>query len=150
MDPLQHGHRLEPRRGLSREMRAGGFKTVELNVVGWSALAGAGTAVGTAASFATRTPLLGSIALGVLGTWIVTVGLDHRRWRNSTMHTSRGGLTEDAHRLAVDKLRAAGVNASYREVVDEDSGAIYGAIECRQADREAVSAVLNDLEPQPH
>lgn len=121
----------------------GGFKMVELNAVGWSALIGVGMAAGTVVSIATRASMPGSLVAGVLGTWGAVLALDHQRWRNSTASTSRGDLDKQAYLAAIDRLRAMGIGAAYREFIDDETGDVQGAIECRQADLPAVETMLN-------
>ena len=147
--PEAAGDPLRARHGLTGRMNHGGFRTIQLNVVGWSALLGTGSAVGSLISLPTRLPLVGGILAGVAGTWAGLLAWDERRWRNSTVAVSRGELAKDDYKTAVEALRSQGVAATYRALVDEETGETYGAIECRQADLDAVERLLDQMAPGP-
>lgn len=139
LEPLKRGR--APREYRNR----GGFKTIELNAAGWSALIAGGAVAGAAASLASRAPLVPTIMLGVVGGWAALLGLDHRRWRNSTVSLSRNDLSAETYAEAVERLRAMGIAVSARELVDDDTGDVHRALACRQADLDAVEKVLGDV-----
>lgn len=132
------------RRSLRR--RRGGFRTVDLNIVGWSALIGAGLVLGTIA--VAVTPLRAALALpaGVVGVWIVLLILDHIRWRNSKIAMGRSGLDATTGASIVAHLETLGIVAMYREELDEDDGEndMQRSIVCRHADAMKVRAVMDD------
>jgi hypothetical protein len=132
-------------RGLHLESRAG-FKTVRLNHVGWSALAGAGLVLGTVVWLISDLPLIVTLPAGVFVTWAFLVGLDHRRWRNSTRHICRDDMTAETGQVIVDQLSQQGIEATYRETFfdEEDGGGSQRGIVCRNADYAIVRRVMDE------
>ena len=82
----------------------------------------------------------------MLGTWVLLVSLDHRRWRNSTVHLSHEGLDQVTGGAIVARLKEMGITATYREMIEEDEDGPFEqrGILCRQADAENVSMVLDN------
>lgn len=62
-------------------LAGGGFKTVALNVYGWSALVGVGLALGIVALVVFPATPWFAFPAGVIVTWLVLVAVDRQRWR---------------------------------------------------------------------
>ena len=125
-----------------RARRPGGFRTVELNVVGWSALVGVGLLLGGLLLLLTAIPAAVALPAGVLFTWAVLLILDNHRWRNSKINIGRGDLDETTAQNIVERLRTMGITATYLELHCE--GDVQRGITCRQADAEVVRRVLDE------
>jgi hypothetical protein len=134
-------------RRLRHDRNLGGFRTLWLNLYGWSALLGTGLVIGAIAGFATPVPLWIALIAGVVATWAVLLILDHRRFRNSTIHLSNDRFDRDSGAAVVARLRELGVTATYEEhVFDcEDETYVQRGIVCRQADVEVVEQVTSEL-----
>lgn len=134
-DPLRHGR------------RPGGFKTVWLNLAGWSVLLGVGVVAGGVAAFA-GAPALLALPAGVVATWLLALVADHLRWRDMRTGMGRSGLDSENGPRIVARLRAMGIDAVYEEtVVDgEEPGTtdVQRSIGCRNADRDAVAEVMRE------
>ena len=131
--------RLDPLRRRS----PGGFRTVHLNAAGWAVLAAAGLAAGGLSAVA-GTPLQIALPAGVVAAWLVALVLDTVRWRNQTAHIGRDGLNETTGRAIVARLRDAGIDAAYREYIDDDLD-VHLSIECRNADADRVRGVMDEV-----
>ena len=145
MAEIDHGDPLIPRR--SRLSDAGRFQTVQLNVAGWGALLGAGSAVAAATAWLTRAPLAAALGGGLVGAWAIARGLDHRRWHNSDVVIGLEDVPLGSWPEIVRRLQAEGISASLRETIDEDGGDIRWSIECRQADADAVTRAIHEAAP---
>jgi hypothetical protein len=135
----------DPLRRRTPYRSSGGFKTVDLNINGWSALIGAGLAAGAIVVLATSVPAVIAFPTGVVSIWILLLVLDHFRWRNGEVGLSRDGLDPATGASIVARLQEMGIAARYRENDDEDEeGRPYTQREivCRQADAEVVWRVL--------
>lgn len=139
---------LEPfRRDPLRGRRPGGFRTVELNLAGWSTLVAAGLAAGGLSVVAGSPPAV-ALPAGVVVAWLVAVVLDTVRWRNMHTGMGRGGLDELNGREIVARLRSAGIDANYEERVSiEPDGTLYTdrSIRCRNADVNEVERVMDEV-----
>ena len=136
-------------RGIGHPYRTrGGFKNVELNVVGWSAVIGAGLAVGLIVSLATKVPTQVAMPLSVVTIWALLVSLDRYRWRNSMVHLCSDTMTQPIGESLVTRLQAMGIAAVYRELTDQDEDGEYTqrGILCRQADSETVRSLMEATE----
>jgi hypothetical protein len=130
-----------------RERRSpGGFKGVELNLAGWSALAGTGLVVGALAALAGLPPAV-ALPAGVIAAWAAALVVDHLRWRSRLTGMGAGNLDATSGRLIVARLEALGIEATYDELVDEWEGEVYTqrSIRCRNADAERVRAVMDEV-----
>jgi hypothetical protein len=137
------GQPLDPIRR-RRDRTLGGFKTVWLSAAGWSALAGAGLAVGAIGVVAGAAPAVG-LPAGMAGVWVAALVADHVRWRNSTIRLGRDFLDQATGDAVVAELKQMGIDAEYLEYVfdDEDGVEIERSIVSRNADAEKVAAVLD-------
>ena len=144
------GGDLELSRGGSDPLRRrspGGFRTVELNAVGWAALAGAGLAAG-GLSVVAGTPAILALPAGVLAAWLIVLALDYRRWREGRVGIGRSGLDPVTGDQIVRRLRDEGIDAAYEEqVFDEPDGTLYlqRSIRCRHPDERRVRAVMDEV-----
>ncbi len=131
-----------------RERRSfGGFRSVELNLVGWATLVAAGVAAGGLSAVA-GTPIRIALPAGVVAAWLVALVLDTVRWRNMETGIGRDGLDERNGQEIVGRLRAMGVRANYEENVFIDpDGTLYEqrTIRCRNADERKVKAVMDEI-----
>lgn len=122
----------------------GGFRTVALNIYGWSALAGGGLAIGAVAGLLTPLPLPLALGIGVVGAWALLLILDRRRYLNSSVHLGDERLDAETGAAIVRELAAAGISTSYEEFTYEDEEGIYTqrGISCRQRDVAAVHQLI--------
>lgn len=135
--------RRDPLRGRS----PGGFRTVELNLAGWSTLVAAGLAAG-GLSVVAGTPPVVALPAGVVAAWLVALVLDTVRWRNSYTGMGRGGLDEINGQAIVARLRDARIDANYEEhIFIEPDGTLYTqrSIRCRNADAPKVRRVMDEV-----
>ena len=140
---LRRVRRLDPLRRLS----PGGFRTIELNVVGWGALVGAGLAAG-ALSMGAGTPAVAALPGGVVTAWLVVLALDYRRWRRGHSGIGHGGLDPVSGDEIVARLRSMGIDATYEEqLIDEPDGTLYlqRSIRCRHPDARKVERVMDEV-----
>jgi hypothetical protein len=133
------------RRRFRSQRERGGFKTVVLNPVGWSALIGAGMGLGVIVALATPVHSGFALPAGVVVTWILLLVLDHHRWRNSMIHLANGSLDPTTGASIVAQLQRMGIAATYHEETYEDDERPFTqrGIVCRQADAETVRRVLD-------
>lgn len=132
------------RREPLRARSPGGFRTVWLNIYGWSAFVAAGLAIGAVAGLLTPLPLPLALGIGVVGTWGLLLVFDRTRYLNSTVRLGDDRLDAQTGAAIVGDLAAAGISASYEEFTDEDEEGIYSqrAISCRQRDVPAVQQMM--------
>jgi hypothetical protein len=126
---------------LHRHHPPGGFRSIELNAVGWTALLGAGLAVGALAAALTPLPLGAALVAGPCLAWALVLMWDHRRFGNSMIHVVRDDLDEDAAGALASRLKQLGIAATYHEYVLDD-GDVQRGILCRQRDVDAVRELM--------
>lgn len=119
---------------------------MHLNFYGWSALIGAGLALGAVAGLATGVDLRIALPAGVLATWLALFALDYRRARNSMIHLCRDDIDPTSGGEIVTQLEALGVSATYREETFDDEGEPYTqrGIVCRSAAAKVVVKVMDE------
>lgn len=120
---------------------------VQLNLVGWSALIGAGLSLGLVVFW--LTPLSAPVALpiGIVAVWATLAVLDRRRWLDSSVHRTRDDMTPEAGREIVARLQSLGIEATYFElpIDEEDGGGTARGIRCRQRDLAEVQRVMDEI-----
>ncbi|MBA2427285.1 MAG: hypothetical protein H0V60_09435 [Actinobacteria bacterium] len=135
---------------LARHLRAGGFKTADLNAAGWGALVGTGLVLGAIPVFAIGARARLALPTGVVVTWLALLALDRRRWRNAMTNLGRGNMDRAAVEAAVAELQAKGIAATYwEERWEEDEvppgePTLHRGITCRQADVKIATKGLDD------
>lgn len=115
----------------------------DLNVVGWSALLGAGL-VPSLLLWALGVPRLTALALGEAGTFSVVKVRDHLRWRASQIDLHVDGSPEDL-RAAIAQMRETGLAVEYQELphdIPYEEFRWQPAVRCRQADSKKVRTAL--------
>lgn len=115
----------------------------ELNVVGWSALLGAGL-VPSLLLWALGVPRLTALTLGEAGTLSMVKVRDHLRWRASPIDMQVDG-SPDELRAAVAQMRESGLAVEYQELLHDiphEELRWQPALRCRQADSEKVRTAL--------
>jgi hypothetical protein len=111
--PLLGGGRA---RRLRRTLHFGGFRSVELNVIGWSALVGTGAVLGTMLTVVSPARWFAAVPIGIGAVWIAVLLVDYRRWRG--LETSIGvGLGPAETADLARALVAKGVHVEYTEFV---------------------------------
>lgn len=143
---------MDSRRDPLRARSLGGFRTVWLNMYGWGALVGTGLVVGAGIALLSPLSLPAALSIGVLGTWVLLLVLDRRRYLNSAVLIGDGGLDAEIGVAVVTRLAELRISATYEESAEEDEGGTYiqRGILCRQADAERVRRVLSEhLNGQP-
>ncbi len=73
-------HRSTPTAQAWRRLRTGGFRQVELNLAGWTAVFGPGAIAGAVGGIVFDRPLIFAVAAGIIGGWLVAVLVDRWRW----------------------------------------------------------------------
>lgn len=128
-------------------LEKGVFKTIVLNLVGWSALITAGLALGAIVALATPVHPGFTLPAGVLVTWILLLAVDNYRWRKSMIHLCHGGMDTATGASIAAELQRMGIAATYHEETYEDDGETFTqrGIVCRQAD---VKTVRRELDRQ--
>jgi hypothetical protein len=115
----------------------------DLNVVGWSALLGAGL-VPSLVLWALGVPRLTALALGEAGTFYVVRIKDHLRWRASPIYMYVDGAPEMV-RAAVGEMRSTGLAVEYEDLphdVPYEEFRWQPAVRCRQLDSQKVRTGL--------
>lgn len=136
-----------PRR-VRRPATTGGFYTVELNAVGWTALIGSGLVLGGLVSFATGLSPFTALPASVVTVWIVLLVMDRQRHRNQIIHMGFGKMDAAIGDKVVEQLRGMGIEAAYFETTydedDEEGHVTYRGIRCRQADERVTQSVIRE------
>ena len=97
---------------LRRWVRSGGFRMVQLNVVGWVALLVPGVTLGLlTARLGGESAMVGA-AVGAVAAWVLGMVVDTARWRASDICFSCPDVPRAALDRLVDHLHADGVDAS--------------------------------------
>lgn len=136
-DPLQ--------RSRSRFRRAG-FATVELNLIGWSALVATGLVAGAVVGLIVQVPLWMALIMGIITTWAALVIWDRHRFRNSITHICDDRLDATSGEQIAALLRELGIAATYEEQtfdLDDGFGTQRGIL-CRQGDSGKVATLMAD------
>lgn len=125
--------------------RRGGFKTVELNHLGWGALIGLGLTLGAIVVVTSPLDAWFVLPAGVLITWTLLLVSDHFRWRNSMIGIGYGGMDAVIGAVIVDQLRDMGIAATYREETHEfdEEPLTQTSIVCRHADADVVRRLMD-------
>lgn len=100
------------RAALRRWARSGGFRMVQLNVVGWAALLVPGGTLGLATAWFGGASVLAGAAVGATVAWALALVVDTVRWRASDICFSCPDLSRDALDRLVGELHVVGVDAS--------------------------------------
>lgn len=123
----------------------GGFKTVELNPMGWFALLGGGFIAGLAVTSLTSTPRLLGALVGSLAAWTVAVIFDHLRHGESRIHYH----IDVAHMGELDqiiaRLRKEGIGGEAESWVDKH-GDQHFLLVVKQRDRSEVEKLIGWIE----
>lgn len=98
---------------------SGGFRTVRLNVMGWSVLLAPGLAVGILAARCLGSHVVIGALIGVVVVWVSGLIVDSRRWRASSFTVMCPDVPVASIERLVEKLRAEGVEAALE--LDESS-----------------------------
>jgi len=136
-------------RRLRRGVHIGGFRSVELNLVGWSAVLGTGLVVGTVAALVATVAWWVALPVGVATVWIGLLIADYRRWRDLSMGMGFG-LTRPETASVAQELADKGLRVEYSELL-EDNGSVQTGITFRHADERKVRRYLRDkgLDTEP-
>jgi hypothetical protein len=131
-------------RGPHRRRFTGGFRTVELNARGWSAILGIGLGWGGIVVLLTSAPAIAALPAGMLLTWITFLAIDRHRHRNHVVHMGYGDLDAETGAAIVEDLRSRGIVASYFEIPpeDDDDYETQRGIRCRRADSPVARHVI--------
>jgi len=124
----------------------GGFRSIELNAVGWAALLGAGLAVGALAAALTPLPLGVALVAGPFLVWGLVLIWDHRRFGDSMVGLGYEDLDEATGAALVTRLEQLGITATYEKYVVDD-GEVQRSILCRQRDVDAVRELMGRARP---
>lgn len=103
-------HRVGKLRKVGRLIRrSGGFRTIQLNFVGWSVLLTPGIVVGLLVALLLNSQLLVGAAIGVSGAWVIAFFVDAVRWRNSPITISCAETPVEVLEQLVSELAAEGL-----------------------------------------
>lgn len=97
---------------LRRWMRSGGFRMMQLNVVGWAALLVPGATLGLATAWFGGASVLAGAAVGAAVAWALALVVDTVRWRASDICFSCPDVPRAALDRVVGELHVVGVDAS--------------------------------------
>ncbi len=89
--------------------RTGGFRTVQLNAVGWLAVLAPGAFAGLTFGLVTNNHVLAMIALGVVAAWGVGLIVDYSKWRQGGIGFDITDLSENDRLQLVTRLERNGV-----------------------------------------
>lgn len=89
-------------------MAFGGFKTVDLNAVGWGAVLGTGGAAGLVAAWTFGFPSPAGLAVGVVLSYGVARGLDEVRDRGRRRYVPVANAEDAATKLREARIRTRG------------------------------------------
>jgi len=107
-----------------RRRRHGLFRTVKLNLVGWSAVLGVGLAAAIILRLF-RVRVAPAVLIGELGTVSVLKALDYRRWRRTPV-TFSVDAPKDVVRALVAEMQERGLPLTYESVpYDDDETSEY-------------------------
>lgn len=124
-----------------RLLRTGGFRSSDLNGVGWLAVLGPGVVAGLVRSRRSSVAVLPSLLHGAAVSWILALGLDHRAWRDISFGYSTSDLDRVEARLIVDHLRASGIDVTIEDRPDPDEESAW-SVRSTNRHRRAVLAAL--------
>jgi hypothetical protein len=92
--------------------RSGGFRMVQLNVVGWAALLVTGATLGLLTAWCGGASVLAGVAVGAAVAWALALVVDTVRWRGSDIYFSCPDVPRATLDRVVRELQAGGVDAS--------------------------------------
>lgn len=90
--------------------RSGGFRTVQLNVVGWGALLVPSALLGALIARLLELSVISGLAIGAISAWAIGLVVDYARWRASSITYSCPDLLRSVLDRLVDDLREVGVD----------------------------------------
>ncbi|MEO5899624.1 MAG: hypothetical protein ABIR68_05775, partial [Ilumatobacteraceae bacterium] len=94
-------------RGVLRRLtRSGGFRLVQLNVVGWAALLVPGATLGLVTARLRGAPVIAGAAIGALAAWVFGLVVDTARWRASDICFSCPSVPRATLDRLVEELHA--------------------------------------------
>lgn len=125
-----------------RRRWAGGFRSAELNLLGWTAVLMPGLAIGLTAGWLSGRAILLFAFGGVALSWMFALGLDHVSWRRISFGLSDSRLTADEARSVVTSLRATGVEADLEVDTKPGTGAPEWRIRSTNRYRAAVRRAI--------
>ena len=118
------------------------FKTASLNLLGWSALVGAGLSLGLVVSLLTPAPIIPAMVAGVLAVWIVMLVVDRYRYGRTFAGIGYGNLDPETGEAVARQLRDQGVFARYEVEYDDEEHEVQRRIVCRRKDAGTVRTAI--------
>ena len=134
------------RGALRRRARSGGFRMVQLNIVGWAALLVPGATLGLVAAVLGGASVLAGAAVGAVVVWTFALVVDTVRWRASDICFSCPDVPRAALDRLVGELHVVGVDASIEiDMHGSDSDKTIFQIRSRMRFRSIVERRLVEL-----
>ena len=131
---------------LRRWTRSGGFRMVQLNVVGWAALLVPGATLGLVGARLGGAPVLAGAAVGAVVAWALALVVDMVRWRASDICFSCPDVSRATLDRVVGELHVIGVDASIEvDMHGSDSDKTMFQIRSRMRFRSIIERRLAEL-----
>ncbi len=89
-----------------RRLRSGGFRSSDLNALGWTAVLGPGVAAGALAAWLTPLPAPPAVIVGAAASWAVALIIDRVAWNRIPFGVSDERLTWSQAAAVGSELRA--------------------------------------------
>jgi hypothetical protein len=130
--------------------RSGGFRTVQLNVVGWSALLVPSALLGALIARLLEWSVIRGVAIGAIAAWRTGLVVDGARWRASSITYNCPDLSRAVLDRLVDDLREVGVHLSIElNAIESESDRPVWKICTRMRHRRLLDRRLADLTARP-
>ena len=121
--------------------RTGGFRTVELNAVGWLAVLAPGGFAGFIFGLVTNKHVLAMILLGVVAAWGVGLIVDYSKWRQSGIGFDITDLSENDRLQLVTRLEHDGIPFEIEHRLMERNQQ-YHFLNSTMSERRRIEAIL--------
>ncbi|MBI4935092.1 MAG: hypothetical protein HY828_14510 [Actinobacteria bacterium] len=101
--------RATPTAHIARWLRTGGFRQIDLNIAGWTAVLAPGAAVGLVSGILLDQVLLIAVPAGLVCSWLVAVSIDRWRWSRSECGYDISDLSPQATDDLTARLTSDGI-----------------------------------------
>jgi len=116
-----------------------------LNAVGWLAVLSPGVVLGLGVAFLTGRSRWLAAATGVVGSWVLALVIDTRRWRRIPTSVGVSDLSRGQAEAVLVRLRSHDVQVSLHEQLDIDSGETLMSF---QSTNRFLKAILMEVDAQ--
>lgn len=130
--------------------RSGGFRTVQLNVVGWGALLVAAALLGALIAGLLEWSVIWGLAIGAIAAWCIGLAVDYARWRVSSITYNCPDLSRSVLDRFADDLREVGVDLAIElNEIESQNGRPVWQIRTRMRHRRLLERRLAELTARP-